>query len=292
MKIGVFHPAPNESADAGVIARHAEALGFESYWVADHTVIPVTSSVSYPGLKEDGKEPDYLWQMPDPFISLARAGAMTSRINLGTGITLVPERNAILAAKQIASLDNACGGRFLFGIGAGWNPEESRILGGDFEHRWTQVKEHIAAMKVLWTQDPSEFHGKYVDFPPVRCFPKPARTPHPPVLLGSIQNDRALRRVVQWGDGWVPIVWDAEELAAGVNKIREFAAQAGRDPATIDISPFGFEGQWRDRATIDALEKAGANRVVIWLAAQDRGGLLKELDGVAKILGVGEAVAA
>jgi probable F420-dependent oxidoreductase len=286
MKIGVFHPVPNLSADAAVIARHAEDLGFESYWTADHTILPVESSRPYPGLKEDGKAPDYLWQMPDPLISLARAGAVTTRINLGTGICLVPERNAILAAKQIASLDSACGGRFLFGIGAGWNPEESRILGGDFDHRWSQVKDHILAMKELWTKDISEYHGKYVDFPPVRCFPKPARRPHPPVLLGSIQNDRALRRVVEWGDGWVPIVWDADELAAGVAKIRELAEKAGRDFAEIDISPFGFEGQWRDRATIDALEKAGADRVVIWLAAQDRDGLLKEMDEVAKTLGV------
>ncbi len=286
MKIGVFHPVPNLSADAAIIARHAEDLGFESYWTADHTILPVESSQPYPGLKEDGRAPDYLWQMPDPLISLARAGAVTTRINLGTGICLVPERNAILAAKQIASLDNACGGRFLFGIGAGWNPEESRILGGDFDHRWSQVKDHILAMKELWTKDISEYHGKYVDFPPVRCFPKPARKPHPPVLLGSIQNDRALKRVAEWGDGWVPIVWDADELAAGVAKIREFAERAGRDPADIDISPFGFEGQWRDRAIIDALAKAGADRAVIWLAAQDRDGLLKELDEVAKTLGV------
>jgi probable F420-dependent oxidoreductase len=286
MKIGVFHPVPNLSADAAIIARHAEDLGFESYWTADHTILPVESSQPYPGLKEDGKAPDYLWQMPDPLISLARAGAVTTRINLGTGICLVPERNAILAAKQIASLDNACGGRFLFGIGAGWNPEESRILGGDFEHRWSQVKDHILAMKELWTKDVSEYHGKYVDFPPVRCFPKPARKPHPPVLLGSIQNDRALRRVVEWGDGWVPIVWDADELAAGVAKIRELAEKAGRDFAEIDISPFGFEGQWRDRAMMGRLEKAGADRAVIWLAAQDRDGLLKEMDEVAGILGV------
>jgi probable F420-dependent oxidoreductase len=286
MKVGVFQIAPNESADAALVAKHAEDLGFESYWTADHTILPVKYSVPYPGVRHGESDPEYLWQMPDPLITLARAGGATTRINLGTGIVLVPERNAILTGKQIASLDAATGGRFLFGIGAGWNPEECAILGGDFEHRWSQVKDHILAMKELWTKDVSEYHGKYVDFPPVRCFPKPAHKPHPPVLLGSIQNDRALRRVVEWGDGWVPIVWDDNELAAGVSKIRELAEKAGRDFAEIDISPFGFEGQWRDRTMMDRLDKAGAGRAVIWLAAQDRDGLLKEMDEVAKTLGV------
>jgi probable F420-dependent oxidoreductase len=286
MKIGLMHVTPYSKADPAVVAKRAEELGFDSYWVGDHTIIPKVSSVVYPGAKPDGGVPDYVSELPDPFIALARAGATTSRIKLATGICLVPERNPIVTAKQVATLDDATGGRFLFGIGAGWNPEECAILGGDFEHRWSQVKDHILAMKELWTKDVSEYHGKYVDFPPVRCFPKPAHKPHPPVLLGSIQNDRALRRVVEWGDGWVPIVWDDNELAAGVSKIRELAEKAGRDFAEIDISPFGFEGQWRDRTMMDRLDKAGAGRAVIWLAAQDPDGLLKEMDGVAKTLGV------
>jgi len=185
MDIGLMHVTPNSTADPAKVAKRAEELGFESYWVGDHTIVPVESSIPYPGTKHDGMEPYYVSQLPDPLIALARAGATTSRIKLGTGICLVPERNPILTAKQVATLDDACGGRFLFGIGAGWNREESTILGGDFDHRWSQIKDYVAAMKVLWQEELSEYHGRYVDFPAVRCFPKPAHKPHPPILIGA-----------------------------------------------------------------------------------------------------------
>jgi probable F420-dependent oxidoreductase len=182
--------------------------------------------------------PDFLWQLPDPLLARARAGATANRIKLGTGVCLIPERNPILTAKQVATLDDSSGGRFLLGIGAGWNPEESTILGGDFEHRWSQVKDYVAAMKVLWTEDISEYHGRYVDFPPVRCFPKPKSKPHPPILLGSINNPRALRRVAEWGDGWLPVVRSVDEFADGVQRIKAIAADIGRDriPSTSPCS--------------------------------------------------------
>jgi probable F420-dependent oxidoreductase len=282
MKLGIFTPAPNAARDAAVVAKRAEELGFESYWVADHTVIPVHSSQKYPGADPDGREPDYLHQIPDPLITLAIAAAATERIGLATGVCLVPERNAILLAKQVATLDHASGGRVLFGIGGGWNPEESTILGGDFEHRWTQIKESIRAIRALWCEDPSEHHGKYVDFPPVRCFPKPARKPHPPVLLGSINNPRALRRVVEWGDGWVPIVASVEEFADGVATIRRLAKEKGRDPATIDLTAFGMPGQWQTEDELAALERAGANRATIWIHELERSAALREIEQVAK----------
>jgi probable F420-dependent oxidoreductase len=287
MDIGVFQIAPNASADAALVAKHAEDLGFESYWTADHTILPVEYSVPYAGNLNGGPDPDYLWQMPDPLISLARASGATSKIKLGTGILLIPERNAILTAKQIASLDNASGGRFLFGIGAGWNPEESAILGGDFPHRWTQVKDQLAAMKVLWTEEKSEYHGKYVDFPPVRCFPKPAHKPYPPILLGSVQNPRALKRIVDWGDGWLPLVRSVEEFAQGVKDIKSMAEQAGQNPNRFDFTTFGLTGQWKDPKEIEALGRVGANRVTLWLDQSDRDGILRELDDLAsKVLRV------
>jgi probable F420-dependent oxidoreductase len=282
MKLGIFQPKADSKCDPAIVAKHAEELGFESYWLPDHTIIPVRSSVKYPGADAEGREPDYLHQFPDPLISLARAAATTRRIGLGTGVCLVPERNPILLAKQVASLDDLSGGRVLFGIGGGWNPEESTILGGDFEHRWTQIKDAIAAMKVLWTTDPSEYHGKYVDFPAVRCFPKPARKPHPPVVLGSIANPRALRRVVEWGDGWLPIIASVEEFAEGVARIRTLAREAGRDMNTISLSVFGMEGQWQKPEEIAALEQAGAERVTLWVSALDTAGALKEIDVKAK----------
>ena len=201
--------------------------------------------------------PDFLWQLPDPLLALARAGATTSRIKLGTGVCLIPERNPILTAKQVATLDDSSGGRFLLGIGAGWNPEESTILGGDFEHRWSQVKDYIAAMKVLWTEDISEYHGRYVNFPPVRCFPKPKSKPHPPILLGSVNNPRALRRVAEWGDGWLPVVRSVDEFADGVKRIKAIAAEIGRDPNALDFTAFGAEKQWRSAKEIRDIRARG-----------------------------------
>jgi probable F420-dependent oxidoreductase len=281
MKIGLMHLTPYSKADPAIVAKRAEELGFDSYWVGDHTIIPMKSSVQYPGARDGHAMPDFLWQLPDPLLALARAGATTSRIKLGTGITLIPERNPILTAKQVATLDDATGGRFLFGIGAGWNPEESTILGGDFEHRWSQVKDYIAAMKVLWCDDISEYHGRYVDFPPVRCFPKPKSKPHPPILLGSVNNPRALKRVAEWGDGWVPVVRSVDEFADGVKRIKAIATEIGRDPDGFDFTAFGGEGQWRSKKEIQQFEGAGATRVVLWLKGQDLNSILPEMEDLA-----------
>lgn len=281
MKIGLMHAGCDSRADPAIVAKRAEELKFESYWAGDHTVVPVGSSVDYPGTK-DGTIPDYLWQQPDPLIALARAGATTSKIKLGTAICLVPERNPLLTAKQVATLDDASGGRFLFGIGGGWSPEESTILGGDFEHRWSQAKDFIAAMKVLWKDEVSEYHGRYVNFPPVRCYPKPARKPYPPILIGSINNPRALKRVVEWGDGWIPIVASVDEFAAGVEQIKALAKERRRDPSGLDFTVFGLEGQWQTANEIKALEKAGANRALLWLGSDDLKGTLREMERLAR----------
>ena len=281
MKIGLMHVTPYSKADPAIVAKRAEDLGFESYWVGDHTIIPVTSSAQYPGAGE-GRVPDFLWQLPDPLITLARAGATTSRIKLGTGVCLVPERNPILTAKQVATLDESSGGRVLLGIGGGWNPEESAILGGDFEHRWSQVKDYIGAMKVLWQNEISEYQGRYVSFPPVRCFPKPASKPHPPILIGSVNNPRALRRVAEWGDGWIPVVQSVGEFAEGVERIKAIAAETGRDPNTLDFTVFGGEKQWRSAEEIREFERAGADRVVLWLKHENLNTVLSDMEDLAR----------
>jgi probable F420-dependent oxidoreductase len=281
MKIGLMHLTPYSKADPAIVARRAEELGFESYWVGDHTIIPMTSSVEYPGAR-GGVVPDFLWQLPDPLLALARAGATTTRIKLGTGVCLIPERNPILTAKQVATLDDGSGGRVLFGIGGGWNPEESAILGGDFEHRWSQVKDYIAAMKVLWEDEISSYRGRYVSFPPVRCFPKPGSKPHPPILVGSINNPRALRRVAEWADGWIPVVQRVDEFADGVKRIRATAAEIGRDPNAFDFTVFGTEQQWKSAKEIREFERVGANRIVLWLNSQDLQSILSEMEDLAR----------
>ena len=152
MNVGIFVFETADSLDTAVLAKHAEELGFESFWVPEHPVIPVTTSSPYRG-SSDGVIPDAYKRIVDPFVALARASAVTTTIKLGTGICLVPEHNPLMLAKTIATLDHFSGGRFIFGIGAGWLKEETEVMGGDFPHRWTQTREAILAMKELWTKD-------------------------------------------------------------------------------------------------------------------------------------------
>lgn len=280
MKIGVFHLRGDSSSDPAVIARRAEELGFESYWVGHHTIYPATSASAYPG-RTSGEQPDYLVDIPDPFMCLARAGAVTSTIRLGTAVWLAAEHDPLLAAMQVATLDEHTGGRVLFGVGAGWNAEESAIFGVDFANRWEQVEDYVAAMKSLWTDDPSEHRGKYVSFPPVHAFPKPVSKPHPPILLGSTGSRKALERAARWADGWVPVIHDVPRFADDVRLLREHLRSADRDPGGFTVTAFGVEGQWRTTEEIRELEQAGADRVLIWLHQAPQEEQLEDLEALA-----------
>jgi probable F420-dependent oxidoreductase len=258
MNVGVSVPLPAYLVDVGAMARKAEELGFESFWCAEHPFIPVHSKSRFPG-SADGVIPESYSHFVDPFVALARASGTTSRIKLGTGIVLVPERHPLLLAKEVSTLDHFSGGRFLFGIGAGWLREETEIMGGDFDHRWTQTRESVLAMKELWTRPEAEFHGKYYDFPPVRSYPKPAQKPHPPVILGGGAKN-VLQRVVAWGDGWLPNRITPDELRERRATLDRLAKEAGRDPAALTIS---VHGQPADRDLIRRFHEAGATRVLV-----------------------------
>ena len=281
MDIGVFQVLPNAEADPAKVAERAEELGFESYWVPEHPVLPLQSTFPYPAGAPDAPPPDYLWQMPDPFIALSRASATTDKIKLGTGICLVAERNPLLLAKEIASLDAYSGGRFLFGIGAGWHKEECEIMGGDFDHRWSQIKHSVLAMKELWTQEYSEYHGDYYDFPAVRSYPKPAQKPHPPVIMGGAGSNRVFKRVIEWGNGWMPLVESVDDFAAGVSTLRQYSEEAGRDPAELDVTAFSLPDQWDTSEDMRALEQAGANRAVLWLGEGNLDQMMNRLETLA-----------
>jgi probable F420-dependent oxidoreductase len=183
MKVGLQAFVTETTANPANIARKAEALGFDSMFIPEHAIIPIHHRTRYP--LGDGSIPDVYAHMPDPFVALALAAGATSRLKLGTGICLVPERDPILMAKEISTLDHFSGGRFLFGIGAGWLADESEIMGGEFKRRWPMTREYIAAMKELWTKPEPSFEGKFVQFPKVKFFPKPAQKPHPPVIIGA-----------------------------------------------------------------------------------------------------------
>jgi probable F420-dependent oxidoreductase len=220
--------------------------------------MPVKTTSRFAG-SPDGVIPETYAHFVDPFVALARASGMTSRIRLATGIVLVPERHPLLLAKEVSTLDLFSGGRFLFGIGAGWLKEETEIMGGDFAHRWTQTRESILAMKELWTKPEAEFHGKYYDFPPVKSNPKPKQKPHPPVLLGGAATN-VLQRVVAWGDGWLPNRITPEQVRESRVTLDRLAKDAGRDPSKLTISVFG---QPPDRDLIRRYLDAGATRVIV-----------------------------
>lgn len=257
MDIGTSVPLPAYTIDPAFMARKAEELGFDSIWYAEHPAVPVHSQSPFPST--GGEIPWSYSHFTDPYIALARASAVTDRIKLATGITLVPERNPLLLAKEIAALDLYSGGRFIFGIGTGWLKEETELMGGDFAHRWTQTREALDVMKKLWTEEESEHHGKYFDFPLVRSYPKPAQKPYPPILIGGGAK-KVLQRIVDHADGWLPNRVTPAELEASRRQLDTLAAAAGRDPKSITITVYG---QAPDLVLIKSLFDAGADRVVV-----------------------------
>jgi probable F420-dependent oxidoreductase len=268
MKIGILFAVNEYTVNPASLARKMEQLGFESLWVPDHPVMPVRSATPLPESPPgQGQIPEVYSHMCDPFVAMAMAAGATTRLKLATGVCLVPERNPLLTANELATLDHFSDGRVLFGIGAGWLKEESEMLGADFPHRWTQTKEYIAAMRELWMKDEASFEGKYVKFSPVRLYPKPAQKGGPPVLIGS-KDKNALKWVAQWGDGWCPIFVSPEALRGELSKLREECGKVGRDFSKLDITIMkrGLRG---DRSEVQSglkqYEDAGAHRFVLAL---------------------------
>ena len=278
MEIGVSALIRSESMDVAAMAQKAEEIGFHSFWLPEHAIIPVHTTSRYGGTP-DGSIPAFMSDIGDPFIGLAMASATTSSIMLGTAVCLVPEHNPLVQAKQIAALDYHSGGRFMFGIGAGWLREETEIMGGDFDHRWSQAREAVEVMKELWTKDEAEYHGRYYDFPPVRVFPKPARKPHPPVFLGGSARN-VFKRVVAYGDGWMPVRASADDIRAGRAALDELAQAAGRDPGSIDILVFGAA----DLEEIKRAGDAGATMATVPIPSSAPGEALPALEKMAEEL--------
>ena len=277
MNIGISLFSGRQPLDAAVVAQKAEALGFDSLWLGEHPVIPVHSISPAPGTS-GGSIPDFYSRLVDPFVALARASAVTTRLKLGTGITLVPERNPLLLAKEVATLDYFSKGRFLFGIGAGWNKEETEIMGGNFAHRWTQTREAIEAMKALWSNEAAEYHGTYYDFPLVRSFPRPVQQPHPPIFLGGVAQ-QVFKRIVAYGNGWMPTRSTPELIRQGRAVLNELAVEAGRDPKSITVLAYIVPAE---RTVLQPLADAGADAAVVRLEGESEAAALAQLEQLAQ----------
>jgi probable F420-dependent oxidoreductase len=266
MKVGILIAANEHTADPATLARRMEQLGFESIWLPDHPVLPVHTSTPLPETQPgQGQIPEVYSHISDPFIGMAMAAGATNTLKVATGVCLVPERNPLLTANELASLDHFSDGRVLFGIGAGWLKEESEILGVDFPHRWSQTREYIAAMRELWTKDQASFEGKYVRFGSVRLYPKPKHGNGPPILIGS-KDKNALRWVARWADGWCPIFLQPEAMRMELQKLREECHQAGTSFDRLDISIFKREFRGNRSEVQNGLrqyEDVGVERFII-----------------------------
>ncbi len=265
------------SIQPGPLARAAEERGFDALFVTEHTHIPASRRTPFPG---GGDLPSIYWESYEPFTALAMAAAATERLKIGTGICLVPEHHPIALAKRVASLDVLSGGRFLFGIGAGWNAEELENHGVAFADRWKVTRESILAMKQCWTAKDAEYHGDFVDFGPIWLEPKPAQRPHPPIHIGA--NSRwAVRRVVEYADGWMPIQ-QMGGLEEGLALLDELCEAQGRDRGEIEVTLSGGAGS---RDEVAELEAKGIDRLNFPVASADESKVMKYLDRLAPLLG-------
>jgi probable F420-dependent oxidoreductase len=277
MKIGLYAVLTDTSVTPVWLARAMEERGFESLWVPEHSHIPTTGNTPYPGR---GPVTQDFAHTLDPFAALNAAAAVTDTLKLGTGICLVMQRDTIHTAKSVATLDLLSGGRFLFGVGGGWNRPEMENHGTDYPSRFRRLEEQIAAMKEIWTREEAEFHGDFVDFDPMWCWPKPAAQPHPPVYFGG-ETDHTLRRIVRLGDGWLPRMREPDKVLDGISRLRALAREAGRDPQSIAISAFGLPGK---AEALEPLRDAGVDRAIIALAPGGEDDTLRRLDRYAALL--------
>jgi probable F420-dependent oxidoreductase len=288
MHVGVLVFVTERTIPVTEIAAACEARGIESLWLPEHPVVPVGTHTPYP-LSDDGQLPRPYQELPDPFALLAAASAATTRLRLGTGVCLVPERHPLFTAHQVATLDWLSGGRVLFGIGAGWLREEMDLFTDAFDRRFGVMKDYVIAMKRLWTGETVSYDGKHVSFPPVICRPRPVQQPHPPVILGGM-GPGVKKRVATYGDGWMPIATAPADLAAARTEIATMAREHGRDPAAITYTVMTGAPPGLEVPVLELLPgpdvyagyaDAGADRVVISLPTVGRDDLLRHLDAVA-----------
>ena len=267
MKVGLFYFPASYTASPALVARKAESLGFDSLWVPEHPAIPAQYQSQYP-LRDDGKAPEFYGHIADPFVTLSAAAAVTTKIKLATGICLVPEHNPVVLAKTVATLDQQSDGRVVFGVGAGWLREEAELTGVDFPRRWRRLRESVQAMRELWTKGEAEFHGQSVDFPMIRSYPQPTQRPIP-VLLGA-HEEKGMKRVAKWADGWCPIAAPIDEFRAQLATLKSLTEDAGRDFNTFDISAFvGVNDTTPIADLLKPYEDAGLQRAILTVGAEE-----------------------
>ena len=303
MKLGFSANILSHGAPVVEVAKLAEDVGFESMWTGEHIIIPV--DIADP-VRHGTPLPDNYRHMPDPFIWFTAAAVVTTRLKLGMDVCLVPQRNPLILAKEVACLDRISNGRLIFGVGSGWIEEEAAIMGYAFKDRARRTVEHIRALKTLWTEETPSFAGEFVNFPPVYSYPKPLQKPHPPILIGAgnhnTDNSRVLRRVADIGDGWVPAFLSPAQMREQLAELKRLCDERGRDASTLDITllvpaitlgvgerPSFFAHETTTRPADELIaeyEEAGVTRIIVGLPDLTAEAGLGVIEGAARGLGL------
>ena len=269
MKFGISTFVTDEGIAPGPLARAIEERGFDSLFVAEHTHIPLSRESPYP---RGGELPRRYYRTLDPFITLSAAAVATEHLLIGTGVALIVERDPIITAKEVASLDLISGGRVIFGVGVGWNREEMANHGTDPRTRGKLADERLRAMREIWTQDEAQFHGRYVDFDPIAAWPKPVQHPYPPIYVGG--GRKAFNRVAELGDAWLANGLPPETLEP---MLGELAETAGR---VVPVTVFGASDKPED---LEGYERLGVERVLLSLPTLPESETLDHLDELARV---------
>ncbi|MDH4147148.1 MAG: LLM class F420-dependent oxidoreductase [Acidimicrobiia bacterium] len=280
MKLGVMMFPTDTGIQPIELAKEAEARGFDSLWFPEHSHIPVSRRTPWGGREGAPPLPEEYWHTHDQFVALGAAAAVTSTLKLGTGITLVPQRDPIWLAKEVATVDHLSDGRFLFGIGYGWNHEEMESHGVDIKRRRRQTREYILACKELWTKDEASFSGEYVNFEASWSYPKPKSKPHPPILVGASPTKLHFEHIVEYADGWMPIV-GRYSIVEQWAELQQMAEAAGRDPQTLTLGIFAVPPK---PEAIEEYREAGAVWGALGLPSDTRDHALATLDRYADLV--------
>ena len=278
MKYGIFTVPTEYSIRVDHLARAVEERGFESLWLPEHTHIPVHRRSPYPG---GGELPRDYFHIADPFVGLAAAAAVTTKIKLGTAICLVIQHDPIVLAKKVASLDLLSHGRFIFGIGAGWNAEEMANHGTVFRTRHRLLRERIEAIKRIWCDNEPEYRGTLVNFDRIWSFPKPVQKPHPSIFFGG-NTPLSRQCAAEYYDGWMPTIMPMVDFLAGIEHVRRLAGERGRDPRSVKISMIGPRP---DRRILDRYEDADVDRVMLGLPSIGPAATMRQLDQCVTLAG-------
>lgn len=275
MELGVCYFPTDYGIGMTELGKALEDRGFKSLFVPEHTHIPLSRKTPFPG---GGELPKRYSHTHDPFVALSFAAAATKKLKVGTGILLVPQHDPIATAKAIASLDQLSGGRFVFGIGAGWNEDEMNNHGIKLADRFNQMGDRVKAMKALWTQDEAAYKGKFIQFDAAWSYPKPHQRPHPPIILGG-ESDHTLKRIIDYCDGWLPRPRGFDPIE-GIGRLKRMAEQKGRDPKTLSITVFAAPPK---AEVLESYAKAGIDGALLAIPDESRDEILKQLDAWAPL---------